>query len=345
MLELAGRRVTFGVHYNFRNPPQWGRPWQDVYAETLEHIQYAEELGFDDVWTTEHHFIDDGYSPSILTICAAIAARTTRVRIGTRVLLAPFYHPLRLAEDAATVDVLSGGRLILGLGLGYRNEEYAALGIPTRSRGLMLEETVAVLRQAWSPADVDFSGRVLRYSGVNVTPKPVQQPIPVWIGGSSPATALRAARIGDGLLAGGELARAYRDELQRGRPGAVSRSSVAVPWALIAEDPDAAWATIGKHVLYQRHAANRWLTDNGHPALYPDLPAAAAADRSWNPDIVVTPARARELVTQAVGQAPTAEVSVAWYGIPTGVPPGTTHRSLELFAAEMLSAASQPPPG
>jgi probable F420-dependent oxidoreductase len=342
MLELAGRRVTFGVHYNFRNPPAWGRPWQDVYAETLDHIQCAEDLGFDDVWTTEHHFIDDGYSPSILTLCAAIAARTKRVRIGTRVLLAPFYHPLRLAEDAATVDVLSGGRLILGLGLGYRNEEYAALGVPTRSRGLMLEETVAVLRQAWSPADVDVAGSVLRYGGVNVTPKPVQQPVPVWIGGNSPAAALRAARSADGLLAGGELARIYAGELGRLRPGAVSRSSIAVPWALIAEDPDATWDIIGKHVLYQQHAANRWLTANGLPALYPDLPAAASADRSWNPDIVVTPSRARDIITAAVEQAPTEEVSVAWYGIPPGVPPAETHQSLELFATEMLSGDGQP---
>lgn len=339
MLELAGRRVTFGVHYNFRNPPRWGHPWQDVYAETLEHIQLAEALGFDDVWTTEHHFIEDGYSPSILTLCAAIAARTNRVRIGTRVLLAPFYHPLRLAEDAATVDVISGGRLILGVGLGYRDEEYDGLGVPTRSRGLRLEEVVAVLRQAWTPADVDFSGRFFSFSGVNVTPKPVQQPIPIWIGGGSPATASRAARIGDGLLAGGELASMYREELERSRPGQVSRSSVGVPWALIAEDPDKAWAAIGEHVLYQRRAANDWLTTNGHPALFPGLPAEMTQDRAWNPDVVVTPARAREIVLQAVEQAPTDEVSVAWYGIPPGVRPAATHRSLELFAAEMLAGA------
>jgi probable F420-dependent oxidoreductase len=337
MLQLAGRRVTFGIHYNFRNPPRWGRPWHDVYAETLEHIRLAEALGFDDVWTTEHHFLDDGYSPSILTLCAAIAARTNRIRVGTRVLLAPLYNPMRLAEDAATVDVISGGRLILGLGLGYRAEEYAGLGVTAESRGHRLEEVIAVLRQAWAPADVNFSGRFFSYSGVNVTPKPVQQPIPIWIGGESPATARRAARIGDGLLAGGELASLYRAELDGSRPGTVSRSSAGVPWALIAEDPDEAWSRIGAHVLYQRHAANCWLTANGRRALYPNLPAEATPDRSWNRDIVVTPARARELVLEAVQQAPTEEVSVAWYGIPPGVPPAATYRSLELFADEMLA--------
>jgi probable F420-dependent oxidoreductase len=335
MLELAGRHVTFGVHYNFRNPPQWQRPWQHVYAETLEHVRLAEALGFDDVWTTEHHFIGDGYSPSILTICAAMAARTSRIRIGTRVLLAPLYHPLRLAEDAATVDVISGGRLILGLGLGYREEEYEGLAIPARGRGQRLEEIVSVLRQAWGPDRLDFSGRYYAYRGAGVTPKPVQQPIPIWIGGGAEATARRAARIGDGLLAGGELARVYAQELARSRPGAVSRSSVSVPWALISEDPDETWAAIGEHVLYQRRLANQWLTANGRPALY-RLPAGNADDRSWDPDVVVTPARARELVLQAVQQAGTEEVNVAWYGIPPGIPPAATSRSLELFAAEML---------
>lgn len=319
MLQLADRRVTFGIHYNFRNPPQWARPWQDVYAETLEHIRLAEALGFDDVWTTEHHFIEDGYSPSVLTLCAAIAARTSRIRIGTRVLLAPLYNPVRLAEDVATVDVISGGRLILGVGLGYRREEYAGLGLAAGSRGVRLDEVIAILRQAWTPADVNFSGRFYSYAGVNVSPKPVQQPIPIWIGGGSQAAARRAARIGDGLLAQGDLASLYADELEQSRPGEISRSSLGVPWALIAEDPDKTWKEIGAHVLYQRHAANHWLTTNGHPALFPNLPAEASQDCTWNPDIVVTPARARELVLQAVQQAPTDEVSVAWYGIPPGI--------------------------
>jgi len=116
-------------------------------------------------------------------------------------------------------------------------------------------------------------------------------------------------------------------------------SSAGVPWALIAEDPDATWAAIGEHVLYQRRTANQFLTANGHPALYPGLPDEATQDRSWNPDIVVTPARARELVVQAAEQAQTDEVSVAWYGIPPGVPPALCQRSLELFAAEMLTGA------
>jgi probable F420-dependent oxidoreductase len=337
VLELSGRRVSFGISYNFRNPPRWERPAQDLYAQTLEHIEHAEQLGYDEVWTSEHHFLDDGYSPSVLPICAAIAARTSRVRIGTRVLLGPLYQPLRLAEDAATVDVISGGRFELGIGLGYRREEYEGLGIPTSQRGPRLEELVSLLRQAWSPGELAFEGRFHTCRGVSVTPKPVQQPIPIWLGGSTEVAARRAGRIADGLLAEGDLVRIYLEEWERERPGRVSRQTATMPWSLVAEDPEQAWAEIGEHVLYQRRNANEWLAKNGRPILFPNLPGTAAAGMSWNPDVIVTPARARELVEQKVARAQAAEVSVEWWGIPTGIQPAATHRSLELFAAAMFS--------
>jgi probable F420-dependent oxidoreductase len=337
MMIIDGRRVTFGIHYNFRNPPHWGRPWADVYRETFEHIELAEQLGYDDVWTTEHHFIDDGYSPSILPLCAAIAARTHRVGIGTRVLLGPLYDPLRLAEDTATVDVISDGRLILGIGLGYRMEEYAAMGVSPRQRGAVLEELVHLLRAAWAAGPLDFAGQFHEYHGVEVTPKPVQQPIPIWIGGGVEAAGRRAGRLGDGLLAEGTIAAAYVEQLERTRPGAVSRASAGVPWALVDEDPERAWAEIGEHVLYQRRAANGWLSANGRPEFFPNLPETPTEYLALNPDVVVTPQRARQLVTDAVARSSTDEVNIAWYGIPPGVPPTRTHHSIELFAAEMLA--------
>ena len=127
--------MQFGLIYDFRNPKRWERPFPALYAEQLEQIAYAEQLGFDSVWITEHHFVEDGYTPSVLTMAAAIAVRTRRIRIGTWVLLLPLHHALRVAEDAATVDILSGGRLDLGMGLGYRVEEFAALGVDRRQRG------------------------------------------------------------------------------------------------------------------------------------------------------------------------------------------------------------------
>src|SRR5262249_5327682 len=141
-------RLGYGLLTAQRHPSD-PRPWSALYAETLEYGALAERAGFDSLWTSEHHFVDDGYLAAQLPVLAAIAARTERIRLGTGVLLAPMFDPLRLAEDAATVDLLSGGRLILGLGIGWRAEEFEGFRVPTSSRATRLEGTIEVLRQAW----------------------------------------------------------------------------------------------------------------------------------------------------------------------------------------------------
>jgi probable F420-dependent oxidoreductase len=172
-----------------------------LYAEAIELAVLAEELGFDSVWVSEHHFVDDAYLPSLLPLCAAIAARTERVRVGTALLLAPLFEPLRLAEDAAVVDLISAGRLILGLGLGWRSEEFEALGVPIGERAARMEDTVAVLRQAWSGGPVS-GGTTLRYPAVRITPDPhAPGGPPIWIGAISRAATQRAGRIADGFMA------------------------------------------------------------------------------------------------------------------------------------------------
>ena len=122
----------------------------EIYREIVELAVEAERIGLESVWTSEHHFVDDGYMPSQLPVLAAIAERTERIALGTGVLLAPMFDPLHLAEDAATVDVLSNGRLILGLGIGWREEEFVGLGGAEGHKGRRLEAIVEVLRQAWS---------------------------------------------------------------------------------------------------------------------------------------------------------------------------------------------------
>ena len=182
-----------------QRPPDDPRTDTDVYRDAVERCRAAERFGFDSVWVSEHHFVDDGYMPSLLVLCAAIAQATSRVDIGTAVLLAPLYDPLRLAEDAATVDLLSEGRLILGLGAGWRPEEFDVLGVPLSERAARVRETVAILRGAWGPGAFSHAGAVYRYDNVNVTPKPAR-PIPIWLGGFAPAAIRRAGRIADGFL-------------------------------------------------------------------------------------------------------------------------------------------------
>src|SRR5467141_3408186 len=150
------RKIRFGLWYDFRNPAQWRQPADRLYREILDQIAWGENNGFDDVWLSEHHFIEDGYLPSVLPVAAAIAARTKRIRIAPGVLLMPFHNPMRLAEDIAVVDVISGGRLELGVGAGYKLEEFESFGVPFNERGSRTNEALGIIRRLLSGETVTF---------------------------------------------------------------------------------------------------------------------------------------------------------------------------------------------
>ena len=148
--------IKFGLFYlfsDFGNIPQ-----DQIFREVLDEIEYGEELGFDSIWLPEHHFAIYGTLGNPMTLAAAISQRTTRMRIGTAIMVLPFQHPLRLAEDAALVDNLSGGRLMLGLGRGYQPPEFHGFGIPQENSTDMFNEGFDILKKALSGEKFTYNG-------------------------------------------------------------------------------------------------------------------------------------------------------------------------------------------
>lgn len=174
----------------------------ESFEETIRECERAEAAGFDSVWLGEHHNNPVLYPAPLLGL-AAIAARTSRVSLGTGVLLLPLYHPMCVAEEGAMVDMISGGRLILGVGAGYAPEEFAAFGLSVKQRGSRLDEGAALLRRLWTETHVTHRGRYYHVEDATVGPRPVQKPAPpIWFGAWTAPAIERAARLGDAWLGG-----------------------------------------------------------------------------------------------------------------------------------------------
>ncbi len=180
------------------------RDWQthpDVYAYALEESRLAEALGFDAVWLAEHHFSPYGICPSLAVLAAAIARETTRIRIGTSVVVAPFLHPIRIAEEWAMVDILSGGRLDFGLGRGYQPKEFRGFGVSMERTRERFDEILEIVRRCWTEERVTFEGEFYQLKDLMVLPRPVQRPHPpLWTAAVSPDTYVLAARKGLRIL-------------------------------------------------------------------------------------------------------------------------------------------------
>lgn len=225
------------------------------FREALEEAVYGEELGFDSVWLEEHHSIRNHYWPSPLMALAGIATRTKKVLLGTDIVVLPFYHPVRVAEDAAMLDVISGGRVILGAAIGYRPPEFELYDIRLGDRGARYVEMLKIIRALWTQEHVEYGGRFFKIKGC-IEPRP-EHPIPIWLGGWGELSLKRAAQFGDAWVPGPtanleKLLNArgqYRQFLTD-----AGKNPVAVPTPLtrevvIAETRERAWELAEKYVM------------------------------------------------------------------------------------------------
>lgn len=187
---------------------------RQLYSDTLENVQLAEKSGFASAWLSEHHFLEDGYCSSPLTMAAAMAAKTEKIRIGTAALVLTLHNPVRVAEDAATVDLISNGRFDLGVAVGYRKEEFEGFNIDIKKRPSRIEEAIEIIQKSWAGENFSFEGKRFGFHDINVTPKPVQKPMPMYIGAFEEPGIRRAGRLGLPLLIGpGRTTQMIKDTL------------------------------------------------------------------------------------------------------------------------------------
>lgn len=295
--------MNFGLYHALRNPARWARPFPVLYEEILQQTAFSEELGWGSVWLMEHHFVEDGYVPGLMPVLAAMAMRTTRLRLGTFALNLNVQHPIRLAEDAAIVDILSGGRLELRVAPGYAPHEYEGFGIAWKDRGPLFEEQLEIVLRCWNDERFSFDGRFYSLHDVACTPKPVQQPHPPlyygsWTrysmerfvrffcrpggldgGLSVPAVGGPAGDMGwdsgeepESGFSGSPLAydRAQLEAALAARGVALAdvedriyRGSTGLMWMHVCDDPDEGWAEIGDHARHLYDIYRPWTIEAG----------------------------------------------------------------------------------
>jgi alkanesulfonate monooxygenase SsuD/methylene tetrahydromethanopterin reductase-like flavin-dependent oxidoreductase (luciferase family) len=325
--------VRLALRYDMR-APSLGAPAADLYPAAVEQCALADAAGFDTVYLAEHHGAEDGYCPSPMVLAGAILGRTKRMTVHFSALVAVLHDPLRLAEDLAVLDLVSGGRIEMTLGIGYRLHEYEMFGVTKAKRVQILEETIGILEQAWTGEPFEYRGQT-----VQIRPTPVQKPRPpIYIGGSTEASAIRAARYGDKFMpATPDLYATYAEERQRlGQPVPDPPRPKGPLFLFVTRDPDRSWEIVAPHVMYTTNSNAEWAKERGVGGT-PYPPISDVEEMKTNRQFaVVTPDQCVELVAAL---DPNAEITI--HPLMGGLAPELGTGSLELFIAEVLPALEQ----
>jgi alkanesulfonate monooxygenase SsuD/methylene tetrahydromethanopterin reductase-like flavin-dependent oxidoreductase (luciferase family) len=334
--------MRFGFMEDFRNPIKWRRPFPEFYNSILEQIIRGEELGYDNVWLTEHHFTEDGYNPALLATAAAIATRTQKIRIGSFILILPYQHPVRAAEDVACIDIFSDGRFDLGIGQGYSYHEWNALCMDRSTRGERMREGIDIVKRLYTEDNVTYDGKYTQIENMTLSPKPVQEPYPpIWIGARGPKAIRNAAKLGYHLMAtlGPDPAPLYIETLKEEGYDPADFNIAQLRMAYVANTTEQAWDECEEHLWHL-------LT------FYQDI-LAEAKDAAGD-DTPLPASSARELRHSALAEnmmigspddiAKKLETFCAQYQCTDfimdmqlpGIEPAKATHSMELFASEIM---------
>ncbi len=335
--------LRFGIVHDFRCPPGCDVPMPQVYSETFEQIVLAEQLGLELCWFTEHHFLADGYLPNFVPVAGAAAALTTKTRFSTDICLMPFRDPVRLAEDLAILDNISGGRMELGAGMGYAAHELAGFGLPVSRRVSLTEEAVQILQLAWTGEPFTFEGKRYTYRDLRVTPDPIQQGgPPLWIAATSHAGAMRAARFDTNLLPQGPkdaVLDPWREALTAdGRDPGDKRVGL-IRGVFVTDDPEREWTPVAEAERYRRSVyVDMIKASSDHKAAASERSASneRRAPDPLNP-LVWTVGDADHCVAELTALMRDHGLTdlVTWGG-PPGLAPSVMNASLERFANEVV---------
>jgi alkanesulfonate monooxygenase SsuD/methylene tetrahydromethanopterin reductase-like flavin-dependent oxidoreductase (luciferase family) len=334
--------MEFSLLNAVRNHPDSAYALPDVYADYISDAVLAEELGFTRSWYGEHHFRECQWTGSPMLVATAVAAKTERLRVGTAVVLLPFHDPIRVAEDAAIIDILSNGRFDLGVGPGSQYEEFVTFGVDPKEMNTRSWESIEFVQRALAEPDMfSHQGKHYDIPEVTFTTKPVQDPLPIWWGGFGPRNVRRAAEHGFNIIGVLPGVPGYEDALREFGRDPEDHQVASMQMVCVADSTDKAWEIASEGLRYFVNFYELRKNLQGEPAA-PDAEVTIDMLRTGNagfwsaavgtPDDVI--AALKPVADGPLGRV--TELACAFRH--PGMRTDDTHRSMRLFVEEVMPA-------